>query len=49
MDANDELMAFEVVPLIVALIVPITVTSLSNVAGPVTFRDPDIIGSKIFI
>ena len=45
----DEETAFDVVPLIVALIVPSTVKPPVIVAEPDTTREPVTIGSKIFI
>ena len=41
--------AFEVVPLIVAFIVPSTVRSPKKWAAPDTFNDPEMFASNIFI
>jgi hypothetical protein len=47
--ANEEEMADDVVPLMVAFIVPSTVKSPEKFADPDTERDPVITGSNIFI
>jgi len=49
LSASDADIAFEVVPLIVAVMVPITVKSPVICPEPETIREPDIIGSNIFI
>ncbi len=49
LDAYEELTAFDVVPLIVAFIVPSTVKSPWICAEPDTERDPVICGSNISI
>ena len=47
--ANDDEMAFDVVPLIVAFITPSTVRSPKKWAEPDTLRDPEMFASNIVI
>ena len=47
--ANDDEMAFDVVPLIVAFITPSTVRPLRKRAEPDTSSDPEMFASNIFI
>ena len=49
LDANDDEMAFDVVPLIVAFIVPSTVRSPKMRAEADTLSDPEMFASNIFI